>query len=368
MRTLTWAGIVLCLSQAAILSGMNLAVFSMSRLRLEVSASAGNADAARLLALRHDANGLLATILWANVAANVLLTVLSDSVLTGLAAFGFSTVVITLVGEIVPQAYFSRRVLRVASLFAPLLRVYRILVYPVAKPTALVLDAWLGPEAIRLFRERDFRLLISTHIGATGTEMGRFEGLGAVNFLDLDDITVAEEGEPLDPRSVIELPLADGRPVLPPFERRIDDPWLRRVDASGKKWVIITDPQGRPRSVLNAHQFLRDALLSGDSFNRGAYWHRPIVVTDPRTRLGEAIGQMRVLPQSPDDDVIDNRPDSGLGPREAHYHRRRSARTAAEGRRRHREPGRRAAFGSVRDRSRRTGEASNRLKALLPVT
>jgi CBS domain containing-hemolysin-like protein len=38
----------------------------------------------------------------------VLLTLLSDSVLAGLGAFGFSAIVITIFGEIVPQAYFSR--------------------------------------------------------------------------------------------------------------------------------------------------------------------------------------------------------------------------------------------------------------------
>jgi CBS domain containing-hemolysin-like protein len=48
----------------------------------------------------------LATILWGNVGINVLLTMLSDSVLTGLGAFLFSTIAITVIGEITPQAYF----------------------------------------------------------------------------------------------------------------------------------------------------------------------------------------------------------------------------------------------------------------------
>jgi CBS domain containing-hemolysin-like protein len=34
-----WAGIFLCLSQSAMLSGLNLACFSVSRLQLEIDAS-----------------------------------------------------------------------------------------------------------------------------------------------------------------------------------------------------------------------------------------------------------------------------------------------------------------------------------------
>jgi CBS domain containing-hemolysin-like protein len=57
----------------------------------------------------------LATVLWGNVTINVLLTLLSNSVLAGIGAFAFSTIVITLFGEIVPQAYFSRNALRMAA-------------------------------------------------------------------------------------------------------------------------------------------------------------------------------------------------------------------------------------------------------------
>jgi CBS domain containing-hemolysin-like protein len=65
-----------------------------------------------------------------------MLTLLSDSVLAGVAAFGFSTVVITLFGEIAPQAYFSYKALKMASLPVPVLCLYQFLLYPVVKPSA----------------------------------------------------------------------------------------------------------------------------------------------------------------------------------------------------------------------------------------
>ena len=306
MTALTWAGIVLCISQAGMFSGLNLAIFSVSRLRLEVEAAGGSHDARAVLELRRDANFTLTTVLWGNVAINVLLTLLSNSVLAGVGAFLFSTVVITLLGEIVPQAYFARHALRMAARLRPILALYRVLLYPVAKPTALLLDAWLGPEGISLFRERDFRALVMRHAETRGSEMGRLEATGALNFLDLDDVPVRDEGEPVDPLSVIELPVEGGRPVLPPFERSPQDPFLRRLDASGRKWVIFVDEAQQPSLVLDAHHFLRDTLFEAAAPKPEAYWHRPIVVSDPATRLGEVIGRMRVDAEHPGDDVVDH--------------------------------------------------------------
>lgn len=301
-----WLGILVCLAQAAIFSGLNLAVFSVSRLRLELEAAGGNADASRVLGLRTDAHLMLATILWGNVAANVLLTLLSKSVLAGVGAFLFSTIAITLLAEILPQAYFSRHALRIAALFKPMLDAYRVLLFPVAKPTAVFLDRWLGREGLTLFRERDIGELIARHAEAEGTDIDPVEGTGARNFLDLDDVAVCDEGEPVDPRSIIGMRMQNGQPSIPVFESSPDDPFLRRLNSGGKKWVILTDESGQPRLVLDAHHFLRDALFSELKARPQAYWHKPIVVTDMETRLGEVIGRMRVEPEHPGDDVIDH--------------------------------------------------------------
>ena len=63
--------------------------------------------------------------------------------------------IITFFGEIIPQAYFSRHALRMASMLAPVLRFYQFALYPVAKPTSLLLDAWLGKESVQFFGEQN---------------------------------------------------------------------------------------------------------------------------------------------------------------------------------------------------------------------
>ncbi len=302
---LTWCGIGACVVQSALFSGLNLAVFSISLLRLQLEADGGSADAAAVVALRKNSNQVLATVIWGNVSTNVLLTLLSDSVLAGLGAFVFSAFVITLLGEIFPQAYFSRNALRMTIRFLPFLKFYLFVLFPLTKPTAMLLDWWLGVEGISYLRERDIRSLIARSASG-GVDISRLEATGAQNFLDLDDVPVCDEGEPVHAESIISLPIANQKCVLPKFERSPGDPFLRQVDASGKKWVIVTDLGGEPVFVLDAHHFLRDALFDELEHDPSAYWHRPIVVRDLRTRLGDVIGHMKVAPERPGDDVIDN--------------------------------------------------------------
>jgi len=170
---LTSIGIVLCVLQSGSFSGLNLALFGISGLRLEAQASAGSVDAERLLELRRDSNFLLSTVLWGNVGTNVLLTLLTDSVLAGTLGFFFSTFVITFGGEIVPQAYFSRNALQMATLMRPFLRFWQVCLYPIAKPTALMLDGWLGRESIDFLGETELREVIKRYVASPTTEIGR---------------------------------------------------------------------------------------------------------------------------------------------------------------------------------------------------
>ena len=305
MTPLTWAGILFCISQSAMFSGLNLAFFSITRLRLEVDASKGNINAQRVLRLREDSNFMLTTVLWGNVGVNVLLALLADSVMTGLGAFFFSTFIITFFGEIIPQAYFSRHALRMASLLLPVFKLYQMFLYPIAKPCALLLDRWLGHEGIKYFQEDDLREVIKKHIEADDVDVDRLEGLGALNFLDIDDILVSEEGEHMDPKSIIKLPVKRNRPVFPEFKERPSDTFLQKVHASEKKWVIIVDEEDNPRFVLDSDGFLRDALFAPKRSRPMSYCHRPIIITDMHTPFGDVIKKLKVHPEGKGDDVID---------------------------------------------------------------
>jgi metal transporter CNNM len=301
---LTWVGIVLCLSQSALMSGLNLAVFSLGRLRLEMEAASGSHDAQKVLRLRDHPNDILATILWANVGINVLLTLLSNSVLAGVTAFLFSTFFITIFGEILPQAYFSRRAVRMAAVFSQWLQVYRTILFPVVKPSAMLLDAWLGKETIAYLREAEIKELLRRHMEDEKSEVGRIEAIGALNFLTIDDIPVDQEGVSVDPISIIQLPVRDGTPMFPAFQTSPDDPFLQQVNASDKAWVVITDEMNQPHCIMDADGFLRHTVFMGQQTDPHAYCHRPVIVRNRDEPLGKVLAQLSFDPESPADHLI----------------------------------------------------------------
>lgn len=292
MDNLIWVGIVICLCHSAMFSGLNLAFFSLSRLRLEAEASAGNQTAAKILVLRRDANFLLTTILWGNVGINVLLTLLSNSVMAGVAAFAFSTIVITFAGEIIPQAYFSRHAMRMASLLSPVMRFYQYVLYPVAKPSAWMLDRLLGAEAIVFLKEQQLKGVITQHIDSDHAEIDLIEGQGALNFLDIDDVPIADEGENVDPLSVIALPTRVDLPILPEV-KTLSDKFVSDVNASGHKWIIVTDMSGEPQLLLDADSYLRSVMSDLTKVDPYAHCHRAVVVHDPERPLGHIILALR---------------------------------------------------------------------------
>ena len=287
-----WLGIIFCLTQSAMFSGLNLAFFGLSRLQLEVEAET-NPKAQRVLKMREDSNFLLTTILWGNVGINVLLTLLSSSVLAGVSAFLFSTVAITFLGEIIPQAYFSRNALRMASLLGPVLRIYQFILYPVAKPSARMLDAWLGKESPEFFREQVIRDMLLRHVEHHNSDVDDVEGIGALNFLDIDDLSAIEEGTDVDPTSIIKLHSDVDLPRLPKFEATMGDPFLKSVYQSGKKWVILAGEDGEPQLILDSDGFLRDVLFSQKPVDAYKYCHRPIIIKSNKTNLGSVIRLMR---------------------------------------------------------------------------
>lgn len=305
MSVYIWLGIAFCVSQSAMFSGLNLALFSITRLRLEIEAEGGDRSAVNILKAREDSNFLLSTVLWGNVGINVLLTLLADSAMAGVTAFIFSTFVITMLGEIMPQAYFSRNAMRMGSKLLPLLKAYQILLYPVAKPSAKFLDWWIGREGVLFFREKSIRELIKKHIESEDAEIDRIEGVGALNFLAIDDVLISKEGEPIDELSIIEMPVVNDALAFPKFERKPEDPFMAKVQASGKKWVILVDDENEPVYVLDADAFLRDALFEKGQFIPFKYCHRPVVVRDPKQKIGNVISKLSVESRIPSDDVID---------------------------------------------------------------
>ena len=109
-----------------------------------------------------------------------------------------------------------------------------------------------------------------------------------VNFLALDSRRVGEEAEIVDPSSVVSLPVVDGRLEIPELTRAAEDGFIRRVQASGKKWVVLTDPNGTPHLLLNSDRFLR-AAFSTASVDPHDYCVEPVITNDPQATLEQTL-------------------------------------------------------------------------------
>lgn len=148
--------------------------------------------------------------------------------------------------------------------------------------------------------------MIRKHVEADETDLERLEGIGALNFLALDDVMVGEMGEAVDPASVVALPTDNGETRFPDYEPHEDDPFVRRIEASGRKWSIITDEAGTPLLALDADAFIRSVFMSDRPVDPRRFCHRPIVLADRTMLLGEVLRRLRVHPGHDDDDVIDH--------------------------------------------------------------
>ena len=300
-----WLGIFLCLTQSAMFSGCNLAFFSLGRMRLEAEVEKGNKAASRVLMLRKDSNLLLCTILWGNVSVNVLLALLSDSVLAGVYGFVFSTVGITFFGEIIPQAYFSRHAMKVGAMLSPVMRVYQVLLYPVAKPCALILDGWIGSEGPTFYRERDIEIILEKHIHEQSSEISANEGRGALNFLDLDDRAISAEGSVIHPDTIYRFPVNLDLPLIPSPDTKEGEAFISSLKQHPGLWAIIIGDRGVPQLVLKTTEYLSSLYSDGDDTSIYAHCHRPIVVEDKGTTLDDVLGQFVVEASDKDDHVVD---------------------------------------------------------------
>lgn len=278
MEILIWLGIVICISQSAMFSGLNLAFFSIPKLRLELEISKNNPLAYPIAKLREDSNFLLATILWGNVGVNVLLTLLSGSVLTGVTAFLFSTFLITIMGEIIPQAYLSRNAMKAASVLSPVIRFYQVILFPLSKPTAMILDRWLGKEAIKYIPEDDIKALIKFQMDKEEeTNISKIESKGIINFLELDKVAIGNLGNVIESTSVIQINTENVEVQFPELNTIEFESIVKKINNSSKKWIIITNKNDQPLYVLNSLALAKDLAKNKEISSLLDYCHKPVV-------------------------------------------------------------------------------------------
>ena len=99
-----------------------------------------------ILPLRRRGNLLLCTILLGNVTVNSALAILMGDLTSGVTGLLLSTGIITIFGEIVPQAVCSRYALIIGSHTTYIVWFFVFLTFPISFPISAILDKILGEE------------------------------------------------------------------------------------------------------------------------------------------------------------------------------------------------------------------------------
>jgi len=163
-------GSVVLVLLSALFSGLTLGVLGLDLNELEIIKAAGDPEqlkaAERLLPVRRQGNLLLCTLVLGNVAVTSLSSVLLSTLTSGLVGFAISTVLITVFGEIIPQAVCARYALAIGARSVPVVRLFVFLFFPLTKPLALILDYALGDEVGMHFTRAEFLKLVALQVGS----------------------------------------------------------------------------------------------------------------------------------------------------------------------------------------------------------
>lgn len=176
---------LLCLS--ACFSGLNLGMMGLSPHDLKRKADLGDKRAKKIYAVRKKGNLLLVTLLLGNVCVNAAIAVFMGSMFSGVVATIISTLMITILGEIFPQAIFSRFALTIGSRVTWLVRVFIFVLYPIAAPISFILNKALGEELPTLYSKNELRAIISEHSKSSQSDTKEHEfgiAAGAFTFGD----------------------------------------------------------------------------------------------------------------------------------------------------------------------------------------
>ncbi|CAF0795370.1 unnamed protein product [Adineta ricciae] len=163
-------------------SGLNLGLMSMSVNDLSLIAESEDGAlryyAQRVLPLRKRGNFLLCSIVIANVLVNSLGTVLLDSLVHGLFAVIGSTIMIVLMGEIIPQAICSRYGLVIGAHTHVITWVTMILTGVISYPLGFILNKILGQEVTASYtRDQIARMLTRISADIEKPEMDVITGV-----------------------------------------------------------------------------------------------------------------------------------------------------------------------------------------------
>ena len=184
--------VIFLVALSGLFSGLTLGLMTLSAAELKRKAHLGDRDALLVYRVRKDGNLLLTTLLIGNVAVNATISIFLGSISTGLIAWLLSTILIVVLGEILPQALFSRFALKFSSKLVYIVRFISFILYPISRPISLVLDKLLGKELNTVYSKKELIKIIEEHEDSTDSDIDEEEEKILKGALSFSQKTVAQ--------------------------------------------------------------------------------------------------------------------------------------------------------------------------------
>jgi len=262
------------LTASALFSGLTLGLMSLGPHELKRKMALGDVRARRIYAVRKRGNLLLVTLLVGNVAAISTMSLFLESISGGLIAGILTTLLITIFGEILPQAIFSRYAMLMGSRLAWIVQILLFIFYPIAAPLAWLLDKALGEELPTMYSRKELMGILEEHGGNTLKKDEERIARGALTFGDKtiqeimtprSMVTGIEQDQILDAKTIEKLRIS-GYSRFPVYDETFDqvtgilysqqliDPTIRgkAVSKVASKNVFFVNEDARLDHALNA--------------------------------------------------------------------------------------------------------------------
>lgn len=191
---------ILLLLLSGIFSGLTLGLMSLDPYELKRKISVGDKRAKKIYEVRKNGNLLLVTLLLGNMSVITATSIFLGTLLPGFIAGLVATFLITIFGEIIPQAFFSRFTLELGSNMIWLVKIFIIILFPIAWPISWMLDKLIGLELPTIYSKRELLKILEEHTTyKSGTVEGDEERI-ARGALTYGDKTIKDI---MTPRSVM---------------------------------------------------------------------------------------------------------------------------------------------------------------------
>lgn len=187
-----------------VFAGLTIALMGQDEVYLHVISESGElherkAAAQVLRLLKRGKHWVLVTLLLANVITNESLPIVLDRCLGGgWRAVVIATVAIVIFGEVIPQSISVRYGLSVGAYFSPFVLALMYLLYPLAYPTALLLDHLLGEDHGTVYKKAGLKTLVTLHQTMGVERLNEDEVTIISAVLDLKEKPVGTIMTPLD--------------------------------------------------------------------------------------------------------------------------------------------------------------------------